>query len=192
MCQRTLADLRALSRIPGPAGEIGPEGKRGEPGEKGEKGERGEPGKSGAVGPPGVDGKDGERGLKGEPGRNATDLTLLQEMIEQRVERAIDAITMMTPDRGRTFIICFGGTVKREIKTALVLDAGLWKEGTVYAAGDGVTMGGQFYIAQVETKTKPHTREAGDDWRLAIKRGADGRDARASDEKRVPEPVRFK
>ena len=191
LCQRALTEVRALARLPGPPGEVGPEGKRGQPGEKGEKGEKGERGEKGSAGPAGLDGKDGERGPKGEPGRNASDLTLIEEMVEQRVERALAAMTVTTPDGGRTLIWSFAGKV-RELKTALVLDAGLWKEGTTYVAGDGVTMGGQFYIAQVETKAKPHTREAGNDWRLAVKCGRDGNNARSGDEKRALEPIRFK
>src|SRR5262245_2623525 len=147
MCQRALAEVRALSRVPGPPGETGPEGKRGAKGDTGERGERGEPGKEGKQGPPGIDGKDGERGAKGEPGRNASDLVLLQEHIEQRVERAIDAITAMTPDGGRTLRLTFGDKV-HEIKTALVLDAGVWKEGASYVPGDAVTLSGSLFIAQ--------------------------------------------
>jgi Collagen triple helix repeat (20 copies) len=188
MCHRALAEVRALARIPGPPGEVGPEGKRGPRGEPGEKGERGEPGKPGAMGPAGIDGKNGERGQKGEPGRNAADLTLVQDMIEQRVERAIEAISLTTPDGGRTLCFSFGETAVREVKTALVLDAGVWKEDTTYAAGDGVTLGGSFFIAQIATTAKPGKS---DDWRLAVKRGTDGRDWRP-DEKRALEPVRFK
>jgi hypothetical protein len=44
------------------------------------------------------------------------------------------------------------------------------------------------FIAQVATTAKPGKS---DDWRLAVKRGADGRDYRPED-KRVSEPVRFK
>ena len=188
MCHRALAEVRALARIPGPPGEVGPEGKRGPRGEPGEKGERGEPGKPGAMGPAGIDGKDGERGQKGEPGRNAADLTLLQEHIDQRVERAIEAISVTTSDGGRTLRFSFGEMAVREVKTALVLDAGVWKEGVSYAAGDGVTLGGSFFIAQTATTTKPGKS---DDWRLAVKRGSDGRDYHPED-KRAPEPVRFK
>jgi integrin beta 3 len=189
MCHRALAEVRALARMPGPPGETGPEGKRGLQGERGEKGERGEPGKPGALGPAGVDGKHGDRGQKGEPGRNAADLTLLQEYIEQRFERMIAATTMTTPDGGRTLLWSLGGAVVREIKTALVLDCGVWKESETYEAGDGVTHGGSFFIAQTDTTTaKPG---ASDEWRLAVKRGDKGRDWRP-DEKRALEPVRFK
>jgi integrin beta 3 len=188
MCQRALTEVRALARIPGPPGQTGPEGKAGASGARGERGEKGERGEIGKQGPPGLDGKNGERGAKGEPGRNATDLALLQEQIEQRVERAIAAISVTTPDSGRTLRFCLGGELVREIKTALVLDAGVWKDSTTYAAGDGVTLGGSFFIAQAETAAKPGQSN---DWRLAVQRGKDGNNYR-SDEKRVAEPIRFK
>jgi integrin beta 3 len=186
MCHRALTEVRALARVPGPAGEPGPEGKRGLQGERGERGERGEPGKAGSVGPSGADGKDGDRGQKGEPGRNAADLTLLQEYIDGRFERAIEAASVTTPDGGRTLLWSIGGKMFH-VKTAVVLDAGVWKDGA-YSVGDGVTSGGSFWIAQTETTAKPGKS---DDWRLAVKRGTDGRDWRP-DDKRAPEPVRFK
>ena len=77
MAHRALSEVRALSRIPGPAG---PEGKRGLQGERGDRGERGEQGKAGPAGTAGRDGIDavgkqgppgpqGERGPAGEPGQ---------------------------------------------------------------------------------------------------------------------------
>lgn len=155
---RAIAEVRALARVPGPRGEPGPEGKRG---------------------------LQGERGVKGEPGRNAADLALLQEHIEQRFERMLKAASVTTTDGGRTLRWAIGETV-HEIKTAIVLDAGVWKEGNAYVAGDGVTMGGSFFIAQADTTAKPGKS---DEWRLAVKRGTDGRDARTE---RALEPVRFK
>jgi collagen triple helix repeat protein len=184
-CQRALAEVRMLARMPGPQGETGPEGKCGPRGERGEKGERGEAGKQG---PPGIDGKDGERGQKGEPGRNATDLKLLQDHIDARVERALEAMSMTTPDGGRTLRFAFGDVV-REVKTAIVLDAGIWKDGTPYVPGDAVTLGGSLFIAQTATGAKPG---ASDDWRLAVKRGMDGRDARSDQATVTRAPVRFK
>jgi integrin beta 3 len=181
MCQRALAEVRALARLPGPPGEPGLQG------ERGEKGERGEPGMQGAVGPAGSDGKDGERGDKGEPGRNAADLTYLQDYAAEQVARAFKTATVTTSDGGRTLRWAIGDAV-HEIKTAIVLDAGVWREGTTYVPGDGVTLGGSFFIAQAETSAKPGKS---DDWRLAVKRGSDGRDAR-TDEKRALEPLRLK
>jgi integrin beta 3 len=187
MCHRALGEVRALARMPGPAGEAGPEGKQGIRGETGEKGERGEPGMQGAMGPTGLAGKQGERGDKGEPGRNAADLNYLQAYVAEQIGRALKTATVTTSDGGRTLRWAVGETV-HDIKTAIVLDAGVWKEGASYAAGDGVTLGGSFFIAQGATTAKPGKS---DDWRLAVKRGSDGRDAR-TDEKRAPEPVRFK
>jgi integrin beta 3 len=184
MCQRALAEVRALARLPGPPGDTGPEGKPGLQGERGEKGDRGEPG---LMGPAGLEGKSGERGEKGEPGRNAADLTYLQDYAAEQVGRAFKTASITTPDGGRTLRLTIGDTV-HEIRTAIVLDAGVWREGATYVAGDGVTLGGSFFIAQAETSAKPGKS---DDWRLAVKRGSDGRDAR-SDEKRALEPLRLK
>lgn len=159
MCQRALAEVRALARVPGPPGETGQRGERGPPGEK------------------------------GEAGRNAADLDYLQDMIEQRVGRAIKAASFTSLDGGRTLRWAIGDTV-HEIKTAIVLDAGVWKEGATYAAGDGVTLGGSFFIAQTATTAKPGRS---DDWRLAVKRGQDGRDYRSQDEATViRQPIKFR
>ena len=155
---RALAEVRALARIPGPRGEPGPEGKRG---------------------------LQGERGIKGETGRNASDLTFLQDYVVEQVGRAIKTASVTTVDGGRTLRWAIGETV-HEIKTAIVLDAGVWREGTAYVAGDGVTLGGSFFIAQADTTAKPGKS---DEWRLAVKRGTDGRDAHTE---RALEPVRFK
>lgn len=53
----------------------------------------------------------------------------------------------------------------------VVIDRGVWREGE-YKAGDAVTWGGSLWIAQKDTGAKP---ESGEDWRLAVKRGRDGR-----------------
>ena len=172
MSQAALTEVRALARLPGPKGEPGPQG---------ERGEKGPPGLAG------LDGRDGTQGPKGDPGRNANDINLIEKMIEQRIGLAIGSMAVTSPDGGRTLRWVIGDTV-HEIKTALVLDAGVWKEGASYAAGDGVTLGGSFFIAQTETTAKPGKS---DQWRLAVKRGSDGRDYRP-DEKRALEPVRFK
>jgi len=156
--ERALSEVRALAPMPGPKGERGEQGKQGPP---------------------------GERGVKGETGRNAADLTFLQDCIVEQVGRAIKTASVSTSDGGRTLRWAIGETV-HEIKTAIVLDAGVWKEGAAYVAGDGVTLGGSFFIAQSDTTAKPGKS---DDWRLAVKRGTDGRDARTE---RALEPVRFK
>jgi integrin beta 3 len=155
--QRCLAEMRTLALTPGPEGKPGPAG------------------------------KDGERGQKGEAGRNASDLALLQQYIDERVERTIKAAAITTPDGGRTLRWVLGDTV-HEIKTAVVIDAGVWKDGTAYVAGDAVSYGGSLFIAKSATTEKPGKS---DEWRLAVKRGNDGKDLRPED-KRQPEPVRFR
>jgi len=75
-----------------------------------------------------------------------------------------------------------------EVKTAVVIDAGVWKEDAAYVAGDAVSHGGSLFIAQTETAARPGKS---DDWRLAVKRGNDGRDFRPNDKPPL-EPVRFK
>jgi integrin beta 3 len=184
--RQALAEVRALARLPGPPGDTGPEGKQGAKGEAGEKGERGEPGNPGAIGPPGIEGKNGEPGQKGEPGRNAADLTYLQDYAAEQVGRAFKTASVTSPDGGRTLRWAIGETV-HEIKTAIVLDAGVWVEGKDYVAGDGVSFGNSFFIAQRATSSKPPS----DDWRLAVRAGRDGRDYRPEQE-RAAKPVRFK
>jgi len=58
----------------------------------------------------------------------------------------------------------------------IVIDRGVWiprDEG--YAKGDGCSWGGSFWIAQRDTAAKPDTADSG--WRLAVKRGQNGKDA---------------
>lgn len=77
-------------------------------------------------------------------------------------------------ERGFSFSFKRGNEVKEfPFTLAHVLDRGVWREGK-YLKGDGVTFGGSFFIAQKDTETKPETSS---DWRLAIKRGRDGKDA---------------
>jgi len=160
MCQRALSEVRALAPMPGPRGERGEQGKQGPP---------------------------GDRGVKGETGRNASDLTYLEERVVEQVGRVLKTATFMSPDGGRTLRWAIGDTI-HDIKTAIVLDAGVWREGTAYVAGDGVSFGNSFFIAQTNTTTKPGASE---EWRLAVRAGKDGRDFRPEQE-RTAKPVRFK
>jgi collagen triple helix repeat protein len=172
---------------PGAVGEPGPQGLPGPPGERGQQGPAGE------SGPPGSQGQPGDRGEKGEPGRDgrdAADLALLRSYIVEQVAAEISDVfakaSMTSPDFGRTWNVALGGK-DHEIKTAIPLDAGGWSE-RPYARGDCVSLKGQIYIAQKATTDRPGKS---DDWRLAVRCGADGRDYRPED-KRAPEPVRFK
>jgi hypothetical protein len=55
------------------------------------------------------------------------------------------------------------------------LDRGVWRPELIYVKGDGVSFGGSFFIAQRDDPGKP---EVGDGWRLAVKRGRDGKAGR--------------
>jgi Collagen triple helix repeat (20 copies) len=184
----------------GPEGPVGPPGSPGAAGEQGPQGlpgpagERGQQGPAGERGPPGVQGQPGDRGEKGEPGRDgrdAADLALLRSYIVEQVATEIADVfakgSMTSPDFGRTLNAAFGGK-DHEIKTGIPLDAGVWTE-RAYVAGDIVSHGGSMFVAQTATTAKPGKS---DDWRLSVKRGADGRDWRPEQDKRAAEPVRFK
>ena len=90
-------------------------------------------------------------------------------------------------DGERTFTFLFqrGERVEeRKFVVPVVLDRGVYRADTDYAKGDAVTYGGSVWIAQTDTKTKP---DGSADWRLAVKKGRDGRDGAAkSAEDRAP------
>jgi len=79
-------------------------------------------------------------------------------------------------DGARSFTLKFsqGDRVKTfPFTLPVVLDKGVFKDGQEYEPGDGVTWGGSFWIAQEKTAEKP---DGGQGWRLAVKRGRDGKD----------------
>lgn len=77
-------------------------------------------------------------------------------------------------DRGFELKFSRGEQVKSfPFTLPVVLDRGVFKEGSVYEKGDGVTWGGSFFIAQKDNaEGKPGESDA---WRLAVKRGRDGK-----------------
>ena len=110
-----------------------------------------------------VVGKDGDPGRDGV-GKDGADGLGFEDM-DERLE-----------DEGRTIVRTYRrGDVTKEFRFSLpvVLDRGVYKDAQTYQAGDGVTWAGSFWIAQKETSAKP---EGGDGWRLAVKRGRDGKD----------------
>lgn len=165
----TSGEHRRLGMVVGKDGEPGPKGdtgERGEPGEKGEQGLQGERGSDGADGLPGekgMDGKDGRDGLNGRDGIDGfgfDDLT-----VEQENERHFKLV-FSKDDRRKEFAFTL----------PVPLDRGVFKQGETYSAGDTVTWGGSLWIAQRETDAKPDTPDSG--WRLSVKRGRDGKDAK--------------
>jgi hypothetical protein len=181
----------------GTAGRDGIDGKDGAHGLDGKDGSAGLDGKDGAPGQDGVDGKEGMIGEKGDRGRDGVGLAgaligrdgqLLVTLsngdildlgpVSGKDGLGFEDMTEELADDGRTIIRRYqrGDQVKEFRHTfAVVLDRGIWKDGT-YQVGDGVTWGGSFWIAQKQTTLKPQTPEAHDDWRLAVKKGRDGKD----------------
>lgn len=187
--QQELAPFRAAQEELRKAIEAIPAGKDGAPGRDGKdgaRGEKGEPGVRGEKGDPGVSGAPGARGEKGDPGRDgrdASDLKVIEKMVAEQIGTQVGAfiasLRVTSADEGRTLVFeakAGESTAKHEVRTGLVLDRGIFREGTEYAKGDGVTFGGSWWIAVAEKATdKPGTS---DQWRLAVKRGRDGKDAK--------------
>ncbi|WP_010218930.1 Portal protein (GP3) [Sphingomonas sp. PAMC 26621] len=87
-----------------------------------------------------------------------------------------DMAVELLPD-GRTVRFVFVKGEKEfafQVPFPVVLDRGVFKEGTAYEHGDAVTFGGSLWIAQRATGEKPEGNNTG--WRLAVKKGRDGRD----------------
>ena len=72
----------------------------------------------------------------------------------------------------RVSVYTNGQRFERSFKLQMMLDRGVWRQG-MYEAGDVVSYGGSSWIAQRDTEGKP---EQSPDWRLAVKRGRDGKD----------------
>ena len=148
--KRALEEVRALSRVPGPQGEIGPEGRRGLRGDKGEPGPEGREGRQGRVGEKGADGLGWDN----------------MEKIDEAGEYG--------------FCLKRDGVVVQEYRWARPqanfadIYKGVWREAE-FRRGDAVTFGGSLFIAQCDTTAKP---ESGADWKLAVKRGRDGKDGK--------------
>ena len=174
----------------GAPGRDGVDGQGGAPGADGERGEKGEPGADGVglagalidrsgnlvvtltdgtprdLGPvvgkdgrDGIDGKDGARGEQGPAGFSLDDFD-----IEKIDERTIEL--RFSRD---------GNVEGYQLNFPCFIDRGVYKDGATYDAGDGVTWGGSYWLAQDKTAERPGDGAAA--WRLAVKKGRDGKDA---------------
>jgi len=97
-------------------------------------------------------------GKNGEPGLGFDDMS-----IEQTGERQA-TLKFVRGEQVKTF----------DLTVPAVIDRGVFKEGQAYTLGDAVTFGGSLWIAQKNTGDKPDGPDTG--WRLAVKKGRDGRD----------------
>ena len=106
----------------------------------------------------------GEPGKPGEPGAPGLDGVSMSHFdTEMKDERTIvfkfvrdDSIVEM-----------------HEFSFPVMIDRGVWTE-RVYQKGDCVTWGGSLWVCQRETSAKPDSPDSG--WRLAVKKGRDGKD----------------
>lgn len=65
--------------------------------------------------------------------------------------------------------------VEKSLKLATILDKGVYRDGDRYEKGDAVTFGGSLWISCADNpEGKPGVSDA---WRLAVKRGRDGRES---------------
>lgn len=126
------------------------------------------------------------RGVDGAPGRDGKNIEI--ETVKALVKDAVDAIPVPkdgedgvgfddvefadTPDG---FMLRFvRGDIVKEARLPIPRDCGVYKVGTVYNKGDGISFAGSFWIAQKDGVTeKP---EGGEGWRLSVKRGRDRTD----------------
>ena len=176
----------------GPAGKDGRDGANGHDGADGAPGRDGAPGEKGADGRDGVGlagalidrggslvltltdgttkelgqvvGRDGADGLSGASGKDGRDGFSFDEFaFGYDGERTLTAVAKR-------------GDYVAETKAVMPIpiDRGPYREGVTYQRGDAVSFGGSMWLAQRDTSGKPGT---GDDWRLSVKRGRDGREA---------------
>lgn len=198
----------------GKDGEPGPKGDAGETGQKGLDGEPGRDGRDGERGPAGKDAAelviasaiDPERiyacgtwaRYRGGLVRATRDTDPLAggdlhaAGWAVMVEGVADVAIVPVDEHGRKFVVemlLTGGRKSTlEVKTAIPVDRGVWKEGEAYDRGDGVSLNGCWWIAQKETSDRPGTSPA---WRMAVKAGRDGKDLRPDGPKTPREPLRL-
>jgi hypothetical protein len=124
----------------------------------------------------------------GDPGRDC-DMVEVERILSERVKAAVESLPPAKDGRDgfgfedfslefdgeRTFAWVFERNGERKefiCKAPIVLDRGTYRDGKSYETGDMVSFGGSAFIAQRDTTDKP---ESSDAWRLAVKRGRDGK-----------------
>lgn len=139
----------------------------------------GKDGKDGAPGRDGVDGRDGLPGVPGRDGKDGRDGERGADGKDGRDGFSPDDLHVEVAEDGRTIkfaLISGDRRTEREIKLAVPLDRGVWREDGEYEKGDAVTYAGALWIAtDDEQDGAPGT---GKGWRLAVKKGRDGRNGR--------------
>lgn len=163
-------------------------GPKGEPGLPGNHGERGNDGQDGAS-------PSAESVAEAMGGKFASWALGFERQASEVLTRAIDKIAPpkdgtdgkdgrdgigvdgMTTERDGTGRVVHrwmhGEEVAKEFETREFVDAGVWSPDKQYLECNGVTFGGSFWIAQKDSPE--HKPGDGDGWRLAVKKGRDGK-----------------
>ena len=91
--------------------------------------------------------------------------------------RGTDRLEMEPADDGRAVVLravmTDGETTQQKLSSHGIIYREIWREGMDYKAGDAVTWGGSLWIALEDTDSKPG--DGSHAWRLAVKKGRDGR-----------------
>lgn len=134
---------------------VGADGKDGTNGLDGTNGADGEDGK------PGVNGQDGRDGMTGPTGLGFEDLDVSLSEDGRTV-----VLSLTRGDLTQTFELFFPVMIYRGVYDP--------DHGLAYEPGDTVTYGGSLWVCNAPTKARPGEGEG--PWRLAVKRGRDGKD----------------
>lgn len=113
------------------------------------------PGQDGEPGPPGAKGTDGKDGL------------------------GFEDLDGVYDECGRLSLRIMRGDVVKTFRVPGMVDRGVYNAGDSYLKGDGVTLGGSFWIAQSDTNARPGTPDGAKSWRLAVKVGRDGKEGKS-------------
>lgn len=151
---------------PGPTGPAGPAGPAGE---RGEKGDAGLDGRNGAGIISARRNDDGELIIKLETGE-----TFNVGKVDGNDGLGFDDLDVDFDGERNVRLRFARGEIVKDFSLILptVIDRGVYREGAHYERGDAVTWAGSLFIAQRETADKP---AASDAWRLAVKKGRDGK-----------------
>lgn len=178
---------------PGAAGRDGLDGPQGPPGERGERGEAGEavmgpPGEQGIQGPPGAAGSDGRNGADGidgrdgEPGADGRDGTDGAGIADAFVGRDGELVVTFTDGRVKNLGAGFAKDINADALARMVSEAaadmwkGIWEPRT-YKRGDWITHGGSLFVAVRDTAPEDRPSPDSEAWKIALRRGRDGKDA---------------
>lgn len=120
-------------------------------------------------------------GRDGEPGKDIDPVAVKAMIVEEVAKIPIPKdgkdgagfpeMDTSEDEFGRPTLVWPNG---KSVRLPSIIDRGVWRQDNTYLKWDGVSYGGSFFIAQVEHPTStPETNSK--EWRLAVKRGRDGR-----------------